>query len=138
MLEYLNRFLALLLFTNHIIGVARASGSFDQYQYAKDDLGAVYSPRATTIKLWAPTAKAVTVALFADATNSAFSMFPMSRDADGIWAATLEGDQDGKYYLYEVTHQEAGAAKPTVYRVNDPYARGCSVNTGRRISATFL
>ena len=132
-MKHLNRFLALLLFTDHIIGVARASGSFDQYQYAKDDLGAVYSPRATTIKLWAPTAKAVTVALFADATNTAFSMIPMSREADGIWAAMLPGDQDGKYYLYEVTHQEAGAAKPTVYRVNDPYARGCSANTGRTL-----
>ena len=101
--------------------------------YPKDDLGAVYSPQATAIKLWAPTAKAVSIALFTDATNDTVSSIPMSCDQDGLWSVTLAGDQDGKYYLYEITHQEADADKPTVYRVNDPYARGCSANTGRTL-----
>jgi pullulanase len=57
----------------------------------------------------------------------------MSRDQDGIWSARLEGDQNGKYYLCEVTHRRNGADKPTVYRVNDPYARGCSANSGRTL-----
>ncbi len=96
-------------------------------------MGATYSPQATSLKLWAPTAKAVNIILFPGTTNSGSSLVPMSRDGDGIWAATLRGDQDGKYYLYEITHQEAGATKPMVYRVNDPYARGCSANSGRTL-----
>ncbi|MFZ0828929.1 MAG: type I pullulanase [Verrucomicrobiia bacterium] len=103
------------------------------YRYAGDDLGAVYSPQETAIKLWAPTAKAVRVLLFNDATNDAPQSVAMVRDGDGIWSAHLTGDLDGKYYLYEIIHQAAGSDPPVVYRVNDPYARGCSANTGRTL-----
>ena len=131
--DYLKRLPLPLILMGCAIGVAQGSAGLEEYLYAKDDLGAVYSPQATTIKLWAPTAKAVNIALFADATNTAFSLVPMSCDNGGIWSATLEGDQDGKYYLYEITRQEPGADKPTTCRVNDPYARGCSANTGRTL-----
>ena len=101
--------------------------------YAGDDLGAVYRPAATSVKLWAPTAKSVRLLLFNDATNESYQIVPMSRDRHGVWSAVLNGDQDGKYYLYEVTHAARTAGNLTVYRVNDPYARGCSANTGRTL-----
>jgi len=105
------------------VRAAPESPSLNEYVYPGDDLGAVYSPQATTIKVWAPTAKNASVVLFADATGQDSASIPMSRDPEGIWSATLEGDQDGKYYLLEITHHKAGADKATVYRVNDPYAR---------------
>lgn len=109
-------------------------GQFNaSWVYAKDDLGAVYQPGATSIKLWAPTAKLVRVLLFNDASNESFQAVSMTRDENGIWSAELQGDIDGEYYLYEVTHQRAGASTPTIFRVNDPYARGCSANTGRTL-----
>ena len=119
--------------------VARAQndmmpGDFNaSYGYTNDDLGTVYHPEVTSAKLWAPSAKQVRLLLFDDATNEAFQIIPLSRDPDGIWSAELKGDMDGKYYLYEVTHLPAGPARPAVYRVNDPYARGCSANTGRTL-----
>ncbi|HUA37152.1 MAG TPA: type I pullulanase [Candidatus Sulfopaludibacter sp.] len=105
----------------------------EAYCYTNDDLGAVYHPEATSVKLWAPTAKQVRLLLFNDATTESFQAIPMSRDPDGIWSADLKGDRDGRYYLYEVTLLSAGSVKPTVYRVNDPYARGCSANSGRTL-----
>ncbi len=105
----------------------------ESYVYTNDDLGAVYHPEATSVKLWAPTAKQVRLLLFQDATNESFQTLPMSRDSNGIWSGDLAGDMDGKYYLYEVTFLPAGSVKPTVYRVNDPYARGCSANSGRTL-----
>ncbi len=102
------------------------------FVYAGDDLGAAYRPEATTVKLWAPTAKQVRLLLFNDATNESFQTVPLSRDGDGVWSAVLNGDQDGKYYLYEVTLLNK-AGEPVVYRVNDPYARGCSANSGRTL-----
>ena len=78
--------------------------SIASYVYAGDDLGAVYRPAATTVKLWAPTARQVRLLLFDDATNESFQTIAMSRDRDGVWSAVLNGDRDGKYYLYEVTH----------------------------------
>jgi pullulanase len=106
--------------------------SIASFVYAGDDLGAVYRPAATTVKLWAPTAKQVRLLLFNDATNKSFQTIPLSSDGDGVWSAALNGDQDGKYYLYEVT-LPSRAGQPVVYRVNDPYARGCSANTGRTL-----
>src|SRR6266481_1420394 len=63
------------------------SPNLNGYVYSGGDLGAVYTPQATTLKLWAPTARNVGVVLFADATNQDFASIPMSRDADGIWSA---------------------------------------------------
>ena len=107
--------------------------AFASYRYTGDDLGAVYGPQETTIKLWAPTAKKVRLVLFEDATHGPSRIVPMARDEEGIWSATLKGDMAGKYYLYELTHLEAGSDQPVLYRVNDPYARGCSANTGRTL-----
>ncbi len=106
---------------------------YSSYRYSRDDLGAVYHPQETVIKLWAPTAKDVHLVLFEDATHVSSRLVPMTRDQDGLWSASLKGGMDGKYYLYEITHQQPGAVEPTVYRVNDPYARGCSANTGRTL-----
>jgi pullulanase len=119
-----------LLFTGNLLShtqSAAADVALDSFLYSKDELGAVYSPGATTLKLWAPTAKNVSVLLFDDAITDRFSTFPMATDGDGIWSATLRGDQDGKYYLYEIKHHDA------VYRVNDPYARGASANSARTL-----
>lgn len=103
------------------------------YRYSKDDLGAVYSPQATTMKLWAPTAGSFSIALFDDASSPAFTSIPMTRDSNGIWSATVNGDLDGKYYLYQVALPGLGAKPPRIFQVNDPYARGCSANTGRTL-----
>jgi pullulanase len=103
------------------------------YCYTNDDLGAIYHPEATSVKVWAPTAKLVRLLLFHDATNESFQAIPMSRDPDGIWFTDLTGDMDGRYYLYEITFLSPGSNEPTVYRVNDPYARGCSANSGRTL-----
>jgi pullulanase len=112
--------------------IAKSTAVEPSWIYPGDDLGAAYRPAATSVKLWAPTAKLVRLLLFNDANGESFQAVPMSRDANGIWSAELRGDMDRKYYLYEVTH-EAGADKPTIFRVNDPYARGGSANSGRTL-----
>ena len=124
-----------LLILSPVFGTPADSpaAGFSGYRYAGDDLGAVYSPQETVIKLWAPTAKDVRLILFDDAIRESSRIVPLTRDADGIWSANLKGNMDGKYYLYEITHEVPGSGPPVVYRVNDPYARGCSANTGRTL-----
>jgi pullulanase len=103
------------------------------YRYLKNDLGAVYSAQATTLKLWAPTAKAVSVVMYADATTTEFSSAPMTCDELGIWSVTITGDLDGKYYLYRISLSGWPDHQTTTVTVNDPYARGCSANAGRTL-----
>jgi pullulanase len=119
---------------SEVIQAAQATPGLDRILYANDDLGAVYTPQATTIKLWAPTAEEVSLVLFSQPKDGApTASETMLRDGDGIWSATLQGDQEGRYYLYEITHQRGDTNRPLVLRVNDPYARGCSVNSGRTL-----
>ena len=115
------------------LGASQEESRFHSYLYPRDDLGAVYHPQATTIKLWAPTAMAVGIELFDDATNQSFSSRPMVCDSNGIWSAAINGDLDGKYYLFVITLPGRRAGQPVTYRVNDPYARGCAANTGRTL-----
>ena len=107
--------------------------SFPSFRHPQSDLGAAYTPAATTLKVWAPTAERVEVVLFAAANTAASAVTPMTHDADGIWSATLRGNLEGKYYLYRITLPEVAGHSRTPWLVNDPYARGCSANTGRTL-----
>src|SRR4051794_6097794 len=72
-----------------VISVEAALPDLSTYVYAGDDLGAVYTPEKTTIKLWAPTAKSVSIALFNNATSESYEDVPMERDLNGIWSAII-------------------------------------------------
>jgi len=112
-------------------GPARAG--FSNYCYPGDDLGAVYRPELTRIKVWAPTAAAVSLKLFAGAQSPAFNLIAMTRETNGIWSAELTGDQAGKYYLYQVSVPGREEGAPVVEDVNDPYAKGSAANSSRTL-----
>ena len=103
------------------------------YRYPADDLGAVYTAQATTLKVWAPTAATVAVERFPDATNAAVATTPMTRDASGIWSLTLPGNQASNYYRYQLALAPGPGGAPTLVEVNDPYAHGTSANSGRTL-----
>jgi pullulanase len=111
----------------------RMPPGLDTYCYAHDDLGAVYTPQATALKLWAPTAKSVSVILFDGPTSPTASTRSLTRSEEGVWTTTLDGDFNGRYYQYEITQAPKADQPAKVVRVNDPYARGCSANSGRTL-----
>jgi len=125
--------LAAGLIANQTFGEPSVNSNLLMYRYPQNDLGATYGPLATTLKLWAPTASKVEVALFAGATGAPSSFTPMTCDSEGIWSVALPGNLDGKYYLYQVALPGANGNPPAVHEVNDPYARGCSANSGRTL-----
>lgn len=99
-----------------------------EYTYTGDDLGAVWSSEKTTFRVWAPTADAVTVNLYAggtEDTDDLIEQLPMTADVNGTWVAEKEGDLNGTYYTYlvEINGEQQEAC--------DPYARTTGVN-GKR------
>ena len=113
------------------IDAAYASAKFAaEYTYTKNDLGATYSAASTTFKVWAPTAKLVSVKLYstgsdAEAGAAELGSYAMTKGDKGVWSVTVDGDLKNVYYTYIVT-----VDGETVEAV-DPYARTTGVN-GKR------
>ena len=105
------------------------SDRFEQdYTYDGNDLGAIWSETSTTFKVWAPTAKAVSVKLYESGNYAAkdlLSTVAMTRGEKGVWMVTVPGNLNGKYYNYSVTF--------STYTVEatDPYAKSTGANGDR-------
>ena len=97
----------------------------EAYTYDGDDLGAVPQGDKTQFKLWAPTAKDVTLNLFTAGDGAeAYAKLPMKAGEKGVWSLTADCGA-GTYYTYTVT-TAAGAAEAV-----DPYAKAVGVNGDR-------
>ena len=99
-----------------------------EYTYNGNDLGANWTSEATTFRLWAPTASAVSVNLYTsgtEGTDDLIASHELTADVNGTWIATVEGDLNGVYYTYSVTR------KGETVEAVDPYARTTGVNGNR-------
>ena len=110
---------------------AYASEKFgEEFTYTGTDLGAIIAKdkNSTTFKVWAPTAVAVNVELYTSGTKGTDDLIksvPMTKDVNGTWVVTVDGNLHGTYYTYAVTRDGQ-----TIEAV-DPYARTTGVNGER-------
>ena len=96
---------------------------FHRENYYTGPLGPDYTPGGTCLRLWAPTAEAVTVTLYHKGDGGAvLGTEPLVRGAHGVWSVWLPGEQHGHYYTFAVTVD--GVTRET----GDPYARAAGVN----------
>lgn len=96
---------------------------FHRENYYIGPLGPDYTPGGTCLRLWAPTAEAVTVTLYHKGDGGAvLGTEPLVRGAHGVWSVWLPGEQHGRYYTFAVTVD--GVTRET----GDPYARAAGVN----------
>ena len=96
---------------------------FHRENYYTGPLGPDYTPGGTCLRLWAPTAEAVTVTLYHKGDGGAvLGTKPLVRGAHGVWSVWLPGEQHGRYYTFAVTVN--GVTRET----GDPYARAAGVN----------
>lgn len=107
------------------------AANLDKSAYSGNDLGASYSKKATTFKVWSPNAASVRVNIFehgSDNEGDAGSIMSRAMSLDkttGVWSVTINGDLLNKYYTYSVTHGK------TTKETADVYAKACSVNGQR-------
>lgn len=96
-----------------------------EYTYQGNDLGAVWSEKATAFRVWAPTADKVVLNLYRTGNPDAddlIEQIPMEKDVKGTWTVGKSGDLNGVYYTYTVT-VEGDETEAT-----DPYAKAAGVN----------
>lgn len=108
----------------------------DLAQYTKELLTGVNAFNAQRFRLWAPTAQAVSVRVYDDATTATPARtIPMQfNSANGVWYAG--GDDrwvNSKYYVYEVKVFVRGTGKVETNVVTDPYSLGLSTGSTRSL-----
>ena len=92
----------------------------DRYAYEGDDLGSIYSKKETTFTVWAPLATSMLLKLIDLKGHE--SLLKMERDGN-VYRLKVAGDLLNYKYHYIVNN--AGVT----YEVNDPYAKGTSLNS---------
>lgn len=105
--------------------------------YDGNDLGALYTPEATSFKVWAPSASRVVLRRYTKGSSieegdRIMEERVMEKDTEetgawknGIWKTTVEGNLSNTYYTYLVTVD--GKTKET----NDIYAKAVGLNGQR-------
>lgn len=100
--------------------------NFDYEVYEGNDLGAVYTPKMTRFKVWAPEAESVKLNLYKQGEgDNLIEQHIMKKSANGTYVFEKQGDCNGIYYTYTVVNH--GEEQEAV----DPYTKAAGVN-GRR------
>ena len=94
----------------------------------RNGLGALYTRRGTTFRVFAPTAKDVSVVLYEQATgNEGRAVQRLREESNNLWDATLRGDLAGKFYTYLLDANDPKRAR----EVLDPYAINSVASSSR-------
>lgn len=95
--------------------------------YKGHDLGLTYSSRKSKFKIWSPPAKEVRLFLYDKGWGGDTLLIKnMKKGKQGTWSATLRGDQEGRFYAFQVLIDTTWLAETP-----DPYARATGVNGHR-------
>jgi pullulanase-type alpha-1,6-glucosidase len=107
----------------------------DLYPY-QGPLGVAFAAGVPTLRVWAPTARSVSLELFADSDPAtAPAVHAMSLDPyTGVWSATGDASWNWKFYRYAVqvwVRTSGGAGEVLTNRVTDPCSVSLSTNSAR-------
>ncbi|MBM3465052.1 MAG: hypothetical protein FJX76_23375, partial [Armatimonadetes bacterium] len=95
-------------------------------------LGALFTPDATTFRVWAPTADKLTLRLYEAPEGGNPRLIEMKKHPrDGSWEAVVPGACKGMYYTYSAAGSDPGF-NPSI-EIVDPYARAVTAFDGRAI-----
>ena len=113
----------------------------EKYEY-NGDLGAIFTKKATTFKVWSPVSKEILVRIYRNGTpkyllgkkgmDKPMIEVPMVKDEHGVFSVTIKKNLAGKYYTYVVTN-----ALNNQSEIVDPYAKSAGVDGLRGMIVNF-
>lgn len=107
-------------------------GVLDDLYHYTGQLGVTFESSTPTLRVWAPTAKSVSLSLFDTADSTSVKNLPMQLDSTtGVWSISGDDSWKGKYYLYEVKVFVPSTNKIETNLVTDPYSISLSINSKR-------
>ncbi|MEY3407146.1 MAG: hypothetical protein RL038_207, partial [Actinomycetota bacterium] len=98
-----------------------------------EELGITWNGNVPTMRVWAPTAKAVRLERFDNASaDTSATNHDMELDtATGVWSVTGDSSWKNQYFQYEVDVYAHSKAKVVTNTVTDPYSVSLSMNSLR-------
>lgn len=88
------------------------------------ELGMEYTPEASTIRIWAPSAQAAQILLYASgAQEEPEEQYDLKKGTNGYWEARIPGNQKGRFYTIQTKHKGQWLEETA-----DLYARAVGVN----------
>lgn len=97
-------------------------------------LGLTWRRKTPTLALWAPTAQAVSVNIYASGhSTDPVRTVALVRRANGVWKVTGKPGWRGRYYLFTVQVYVPETGKVEHNLVTDPYSYGLSTNSERSL-----
>ena len=114
---------------NKLAKLYESADFISKYTYTGKDLGNTYTTASTKFRVWAPTAKSVSLVTYENAVSPASSgtEVAMTSDLNGTWVTTLTGNKDGLIYNYRVTLEDK------TNEAVDPYVRATTINGERGV-----
>jgi pullulanase len=96
-------------------------------------LGPSFKHGTATLRVWAPTARALALRVYGDSNTPTYATYPMTLDpASGIWSFTAPAASiDGQYYLYEAQVFVRSTNRVETNVVTDPYSVSLARNSTR-------
>ena len=119
-----------------------STDSFNDMYYYDGELGAIYSAKSTTFKVWSPVSEKIVLRIFENGTpvsvsstlgNDTCTEYEMAKGDKGVFSCKVDGDLGGKYYTYVVYN----SAHPEGAEVVDPYAKSAGINGLRGMIVDF-
>ena len=99
-----------------------------QFHYAGRDLGVRYAPKASSFRVWSPTAQSVDLLLFKSGHKPEEPrIIPMKSGVKGTWTVTVAGDLRNQYFRYRLVQP----GLPAPVEAMDPYAVAAGANGER-------
>lgn len=102
-----------------------AQNIFEPYPiYNGKDLGLTYTTKASTFKIWAPTATDAKLNLYSnDLGGVAYNSLKMRKGVNGVWEVTINENIKNSFYTFQVFINNVWSEE-----VIDPYAKACGTN----------
>ena len=94
-------------------------------------LGAIYAPKQTMFRVWAPTASNVTLHLYEAPAGGRARISAMRKLDDGCWEKAILDDLLGRYYTYTASGDDPRFDPNR--ELLDPYAKAVTNHDGRSI-----
>lgn len=114
----------------------------EQFEYKGNDLGLTYSSSQSTFKVWAPTAKKLTLNIYSNGTpkkidselgdDDTLETAQLVLGEKGVWSVTLKGDYKNKYYDFDVINSITEEKN-----ILDPYVKATGINGLRGMIVDF-